>query len=64
MDKLNVKTFNGKDHTVEQLVEMVEQERAHQQSRRSIAAIDAMLKEMDQQKPRKIKVRNQGGQLS
>jgi hypothetical protein len=42
----------------------MEQERNAAMARQSIQRIDEMMKQLDQEKPRKIKVRNQGGQLS
>ena len=64
MKTLVARSFSTKEYTVEQIKEIMEQEANAALARKSIQRIDEMMKQLDQEKPRKIKVRNQGGQLS
>jgi DNA-binding transcriptional MerR regulator len=64
MKTLVARSFSTKEYTLEQIKEIMEQERNAAMARQSIQRIDEMMKQLDQEKPRKIKVRNQGGQLS
>ena len=64
METLVVKSFSSTEYTLEEIKEIMEQERNAALARQSIQRIDEMMKQLDQEKPRKIKVRNQGGQLS
>ena len=64
MTTLVVKSFSSSEYTLEEIKEIMEQERNATLARQSIQRIDEMMKQLDQEKPRKIKVRNQGGQLS
>lgn len=64
METLVVKSFSSSEYTLEEIKEIMEQERNAALARQSIQRIDEMMKQLDQEKPRKIKVRNQGGQLS
>lgn len=64
MTTLVVKSFSSSEYTLEEIKEIMEQERNAALARQSIQRIDEMMKQLDQEKPRKIKVRNQGGQLS
>ena len=64
MKTLVARSFSTKEYTLEQIKEIMEQETNAALARKSIQRIDEMMKQLDQQKPRKIKVRNQGGQLS
>ena len=64
METLVVKSFSSSEYTLEEIKEIMEQERNAALARQSIQRIDEMMKQLDQENPRKIKVRNQGGQLS
>lgn len=64
MKTLVARSFSTKDYTLDQIKEIMEQETNAALARQSIQRIDEMMKQLEQQKPRKIKVRNQGGQLS
>lgn len=64
MKTLVARSFSTKEYTLEQIKEIMEQEANAALARKSIQRIDEMMKQLDQEKPRKIKVRNQGGQLS
>ena len=64
MKTLVARSFSTKEYTLEQIKEIMEQETNAALARKSIQRIDEMMKQLDQEKPRKIKVRNQGGQLS
>ena len=64
MKTLVARSFSTKEYTLEQIKEIMEQETNAALARKSIQCIDEMMKQLDQEKPRKIKVRNQGGQLS
>ena len=64
METLVVKSFSSTEYTLEEIKEIMEQERNAALARQSIQRIDEMMKQLDQEKTRKIKVRNQGGQLS
>lgn len=64
MKTLVARSFSTKEYTLEQIKKIMEQESNAALARKSIQRIDEMMKQLDQQKPRKIKVRNQGGQLS
>jgi uncharacterized membrane-anchored protein len=57
-------TDDERDAAIKELIEEVENERKRQVIAPSLQRIDEMMKQLDQEKPRKIKVRNQGGQLS
>ena len=64
MKTLVARSFSSSEYTLEEIKEIMEQERNATLARQSIQRIDEMMKQLDQEKPRKIKVRNQGGQLS
>jgi hypothetical protein len=64
MKTLVVKSFSTSEYTLEEIKDIMEQEKNAALARQSIQRIDEMMKQLDQEKPRKIKVRNQGGQLS
>ena len=64
MKTLVARSFSSSEYTLEEIKEIMEQERNAALARQSIQRIDEMMKQLDQEKPRKIKVRNQGGQLS
>ena len=64
MKTLVVKSFSTSEYTLEEIKDILEQEKNAALARQSIQRIDEMMKQLDQEKPRKIKVRNQGGQLS
>jgi len=64
MKTLVVRSFSTSEHTLEEIKDIMEQEKSAALARQSIQRIDEMMKQLDQEKPRKIKVRNQGGQLS
>ena len=63
---LNTKgmTDQERDAAIKAMVEEIEKERIRQINEPSLQRIDEMMKQLEQEKPRKIKVRNQGGQLS
>ena len=64
MKTLVVRSFSNSEHTLEEIKNIMQQEKNAALARQSIQRIDEMMKQLDQEKPRKIKVRNQGGQLS
>lgn len=64
MKTLVVRSFSNSEYTLEEIKDIMEQEKNAALARQSIQRIDEMMKQLDQEKPRKIKVRNQGGQLS
>ncbi len=64
MKTLVVKSFSTSEYTLEEIKDIMEKEKNAALARQSIQRIDEMMKQLDQEKPRKIKVRNQGGQLS
>ena len=64
METLIVKSFSSSEYTLEEIKEIMEQERNAALARKSIQRIDELLKQLDQEKPRTIQVRNQGGQIS
>ncbi len=53
-----------KEYTLEEVKDIMDQEKNAALARQSIQRIDEMMKQLDQEKPRKIKVGNKGGQLS
>ena len=64
MKTLVARSFSTSEYTLEEIKDIMEQEKNAALARQSIQRIDEMMKQLDQEKPRKIKVRNQGGQLS
>lgn len=64
MKTLVARSFSSSEYTLEEIKDIMEQEKNAALARQSIQRIDEMMKQLDQEKPRKIKVRNQGGQLS
>lgn len=64
MKTLVARSFSTSEYTLEEIKDIMEQEKNAALARQSIQRIDEMMKQLDKEKPRKIKVRNQGGQLS
>ena len=64
MKTLVARSFSTKEYTLDQIKEIMEQETNAALARQSLQRIDEMMKQLEKEKPRKIKVRNQGGQLS
>jgi len=64
MKTLVAKSFSTSEYTLKEIKDLMEQEKNAALACQSIQRIDEMMKQLDKEKPRKIKVRNQGGQLS
>ena len=64
MKTLVARSFSTNEYTLDQIKEIMEQETKAALARQSLQRIDEMMKQLEKEKPRKIKVRNQGGQLS